>query len=130
MASRNRKNRNDDLAVRLSRRLKQLREQRGWTQVDVSRMMGVRRTSVANYEQGVSFPSVPALDKLARIFGVTIDSLIHGAESPQQIIRDRDLLEMFRRLDALDYRIKSAMMAVFEAVVFQAEEQQRARRRS
>lgn len=107
------------------RRLKELREQKGWNQGDLAEKLGVKRTSVANYEQGVSFPPLPALEKLAKVFGVSLDGLVWGTESPEQAVRDRDLLEIFRRMDQLNHRAKATLIDIIEAVLSREEREAR-----
>lgn len=116
-----RRKRPADIAERFIRRVKELREEKGWTQAELAEKLGVKRTSAANYEQGISFPPLPTLDRMARLFGVSLDALVWGEEPPEQAIRDRDLLKFFKRLDALDYRAKAALMEIMEAVLFKEE---------
>lgn len=83
---------------------------------------------MANYEQGFSFPPLPTLERTARLFGVSLDSLVWGTAAPEEIIHDRELLELFRRLDRLSSRTRAAVIEVFEGVVFKAEQEERLRR--
>lgn len=57
-------------------RLKELREEKGYTQLDVSRHIGVPKTTYANYEQGRREVSNDMLAKIASLYGVTTDYLL------------------------------------------------------
>jgi ActR/RegA family two-component response regulator len=56
-------------------KLKQLRVKNGMTQEDLAQLLGIGRTAVVAYEQGVNEPSLYNLKKLAKIFRVSIDYL-------------------------------------------------------
>ena len=51
-------------------RIKQLREERGMSQVRLSIELGVSQETVSAYENGKHFPSVQSLIKLSEIFRV------------------------------------------------------------
>lgn len=109
------------IAQRFAQRVKELRKQKGWTQIDLAQKLGIRRTAVANYEQGISFPPLPTLDRIAQLFGVSLDGLVWGYEAPEAVLQDRDLLAFFKRLNRLNYRAKAVLMEVIEAVLFREE---------
>lgn len=57
-------------------RLKELRRQYKYTQVDVARALGLSDTAIANYELERRRPEYETLARIADIFGVTTDYLI------------------------------------------------------
>lgn len=64
------------------KRLKELRAERGLTQIELARMVGHdNRVTIHNWENGNSEPNVASLKRLARIFGVSIDELV-GLKPP------------------------------------------------
>jgi transcriptional regulator with XRE-family HTH domain len=101
----------------LAEQLKKLRVQRGWTQAEVASQVGVERTLIGNYEQGLNYPAVPTLQKLARLFGVTVDHLLNGEEKPVEGFQDRELLEFCLHADKLDYSSRSALKRVIEGLL-------------
>jgi putative transcriptional regulator len=127
MAATKRKKRPPEIATNFIRRLKELRDEKGWSQGDLAERLGVRRTSVANYEQGVSFPPLPALEKLAKLFGVSLDGLVWGADPPEQAIHDRTLLAIFQRMEKLSYRAKASLVDIIEAVLDREERAEQGR---
>lgn len=56
--------------------LKQLRQRMGLRQDDVAKMVGVERSTVANWERGAKQPSLETLVKLSQLFGVSLDELV------------------------------------------------------
>ena len=57
-----------------------LRNLKGLSQEQVAEAVGISRQSYSKWEQGDTFPDIDKCDKLAKFYGVTIDSLIHSGE--------------------------------------------------
>jgi transcriptional regulator with XRE-family HTH domain len=111
-----------ETAGRIAVRIRELREQKGWKQIDLGHKLGIKRTSVSNYEQGTNLPPLPMLEKLAQVFGVSLDGLVWGAEAPEQAIQDRELLALFKRADSLNHRAKALVLEVLEAILLKEEQ--------
>ena len=61
--------------VKRRERLRKLRLQRGWTQEDVGKMLGVTGSAYGMIEQGVRSPRLPMVLQLQQIFGVPVEEL-------------------------------------------------------
>lgn len=57
-------------------RIKALREQQNITQAELSRQLGITRSSVNAWELGISIPSTQYVVELAAIFRVSTDYLL------------------------------------------------------
>lgn len=57
-------------------RIKQLREENNWTQLELSRKMNCAISSIAMYESETRKPSMEVLIKLSEIFNCSIDYLL------------------------------------------------------
>jgi len=57
-------------------RIKILREQKGLTQSDLAKQLGITRSSVNAWELGISVPSTQYIVELAKIFKVSTDHLL------------------------------------------------------
>ena len=57
-------------------RIKQLREENNWTQLELSKKMNCAMSSIAMYEKGDRKPSMEVLIKLSEIFNCSIDYLL------------------------------------------------------
>lgn len=53
-----------------------MREQKGLTQTELSKLLGITRSSVNAWEMGISVPSTQYIVELARIFRVSTDYLL------------------------------------------------------
>lgn len=65
-------------------KIKQLRSQRGMSQVALARQLGVSKSVVSSYENSVHLPPYDVLLRMARIFGVSTDYLL-GASGNRTI---------------------------------------------
>lgn len=57
-------------------RIKALREQKELTQTELSKLLGITRSSVNAWEMGISVPSTQYIVELAHIFKVSTDYLL------------------------------------------------------
>lgn len=57
-----------------------LRSIRGLTQEQVAEAVGIARQSYSKWEQGETYPDIDKCDRLAKFYGVTIDSLVHQSD--------------------------------------------------
>jgi ribosome-binding protein aMBF1 (putative translation factor) len=53
------------LAYSLGQRVKQLRDDHGWTQEQLSSQAGMTQSAVARFEAGGTTPTIPVLERLA-----------------------------------------------------------------
>jgi putative transcriptional regulator len=59
----------------MNNRLKILRAERNWSQADLAERLAVSRQSVNAIETGKYDPSLPLAFKIARVFGLTIETI-------------------------------------------------------
>ena len=58
------------------------RKQKGMTQKDIARKLGITRPAYTNIENRKKNPSLKVAFKLASILGVTLDDLLREEEKP------------------------------------------------
>lgn len=56
--------------------LKTARELLGFTQAEAAKKIGVNVDTLGNYERGKSYPDIPVLRKIEKVYRVKYDSLI------------------------------------------------------
>lgn len=75
-------------------RIKALREKAGYTQTQLSKILGITRSGVNAWEMGISVPSTQYIVELAQIFQVSTDYLL-GVERTSAVslagLTDRDV---------------------------------------
>ena len=60
----------------LHERIKPLRMDRGWNQVELAKRLGVTKQSISNWENDNIVPSIEMLVKIAKTFSVSTDYLL------------------------------------------------------
>jgi putative transcriptional regulator len=65
----------------MKNRLRILRAERNWSQADLAQRLEVSRQSVNAIETGKFDPSLPLAFKLARLFGISIESIFTDEDS-------------------------------------------------
>lgn len=60
--------------------IRDLRRAAGMTQVELASAVGVKQSTVAEWERGTSFPMASKLPALAALFGCTIDELFRDPQ--------------------------------------------------
>lgn len=68
--------------------LRNLRAQKGVSQSELARYLGVARSTVCQYEANRREPDNETLSKLADYFGVTVDYILGREESRSPCLRD------------------------------------------
>lgn len=72
----NRPQEDDDYAEVTGRNLQRLINERGTTQAAIARKLGIVRSGINKYVQGVASPSPRNIVRIARALGVTADELL------------------------------------------------------
>ena len=60
------------LAFELGRSVRELREQRGWSQTQLAQAAGMTQSAVARFEAGGTVPTLPVLERLAQALDVEL----------------------------------------------------------
>lgn len=82
-------------------RIKQLREENNWTQLELSKKMNCAMSSIAMYESETRKPSMEVLLKLSEIFDCSIDYILGKSDIRNPENKDLDKLQI--GLSAKDY---------------------------
>jgi transcriptional regulator with XRE-family HTH domain len=67
-----------DIRVRLGKRVRFLRRERGWTQVEMAEMLGIDRSYLSEIETGKKDPSLRVLKTIADGFNLSLSRLLRG----------------------------------------------------
>ena len=63
-----------------------LRAEKGMTQLDLARKMGVTDKAVSKWERDLSIPDVASLPKLAEELGTSVDELLQAKTAPAALV--------------------------------------------
>ncbi|MFS9292685.1 helix-turn-helix transcriptional regulator [Streptococcus mitis] len=83
--------------MEFSERLKNLRKEAGFTQVDVASKLGISQPAYASWERGVKKTTQENLVKIAQIFNVSIDYLVGNSEEK---LDELDNIELLFRMNS------------------------------
>lgn len=86
----------------ISDTIKALRKQAGMSQTELAQKLDVTRSSVNAWEQGISFPTIQYIIKIAKLFHTSSDYLL-GIESKKSLALDgytQDEIEILYKLIA------------------------------
>lgn len=75
----------NDVAARLGANIRQLREARGFTQVQMAKLAGVPRATWANLESGTGNPTLAVLHKVGQALQVSLEELISAPRVETQL---------------------------------------------
>ena len=102
-----------ELALFIGQQIKLHRKRNGWSQVELAKILGVGKSTIANYEKGYRSPRQNTIFQLADVFNVSVDDLfpVINSEtpttSPVQAIYDQ--LTPPRQAKALTYLEKQLL---------------------
>lgn len=95
--------------MKLSKRIKQLRNEKGIYQKELAEYLGVSRPTITQYESGTRKPDPDTLKKIATFFNVSLDYLLGRTNERQpadKIIlndknKDIEIKELFNRFNVM-----------------------------
>ena len=96
----------------LAKNIRKLRLFKNLNQAEFAALFDLKRPSVGAYEEGRAEPKFDTLIKISNHFGITIDEIVKGELTVNQIakfehptVNSTDLLVLNEKLDALFLRI-------------------------
>ncbi len=111
-------------------KLKELRQENGWTQKELGDKIGIHKMRISAYERGKVTPETKILVKMSEVFNVSLDYLVFGNEeghnnktSPTAEIKDRELLRQFEELDKVNVQDKEIIKGVIDLALWKSRTQ-------
>lgn len=104
----------------VGKKIKQLRKEKGWSQAEFGKKIGVHPQYVSAWETGDKVPSAEALVKLSQILDVSTDYLLldNVPREGTHTIDDFGLYELFRQAEVLPQEERKAIEQVVSGLVF------------
>jgi len=99
--------------------IKKIREDKGLMQKEVAAVAGMHPANYNKVEKGEREPSIDALDKIAKFFGLTVDQLIHyeGSIPKDVTIEDKTTSEKLRLIEQLEEPDKQALFRMIDCML-------------
>ena len=102
----------------LGDRLQQLRKMANLTQSEFARKISISHTQVTRYEKG-TLPPADVLDRMANVFGVSIDFIVRGDKDNyvNTTLNDTELVNQYKEVAELPKEEKSIVLKFVGAFV-------------
>lgn len=107
----------EELRKAFGTRLKELRNQKRWTQKEVAARIGLQLSQFNKYESGMHVPPADKLIALAELFSTTTDYLLTGVATDALPITNTRLMERFRALAQCQQDEQEAVIRLIDAVI-------------
>ena len=103
----------------LGERIKRLRQEKGWSQAQLSKKLNTHQKQISGYERGIHAPSIELLIKMAEIFNVTLDYIASDEQEDKSRIQiaDRELMLTVKEIDALPEEDRATIKAVLNTFI-------------
>lgn len=93
-------------------RLKELREKRGFTQMEIAGLLGMNRANFSHYERNTAMPPADVLGQMADILRVTTDYILGRSNLDVSDNNSRTLLSDIQSLSADDRYLIECMVKI------------------
>ncbi len=103
-------------------KLARLRKEKGLTQEELAKRVGVGIAQMRRYEKGASSPTLEVIKNMAKTLGVSSDELIFDENERVSSVRilDRKLLEQFEMLSKINPHDKEAVETIIEGIIIKS----------
>jgi len=103
----------------LGERIKRLRQERGWSQMQISKKLNVHQKQISGYERGIHAPSIELLMRMAELFNVSLDYIAFDDREDKHRIQlaDRELMQTVKEIDDLPEEDRMTIKAVLNTFI-------------
>jgi len=107
--------------------LKRCRTGKGISQEELAKKIAIHPVQLSRYERGQSAPSIEVVQKIADALEVSLDELVYGNQDNKadQLISDRELLGMFKKVQLLNERQKETVKDLLSTYILTSELKQK-----
>lgn len=99
--------------------IKNLRKEKGLQQKQIAIELGIDQSNYNKIENGKREPSIDLLNKLAGLFGVSVDDILNpGKELPKEVtVEDKTTMEQLRLIQQLDDEDKHVIFKMIDTML-------------
>ncbi len=108
---------NENIRKSFGKRLKDLRNQKRWTQKELAGMLDIGFSQFNKYELGLHIPPIEKLIHLARVLDTTLDYLLDGDSPEGNSLHNTRLLKRFREVEHFDSEDQETIIKVLDAMI-------------
>jgi len=110
----------------LGEKIKQLRQEKGYSQTFLEKRSGVNSKLLSKYENGRIIPTADTLRKLAEGLDISADYLIFDnvPKDGRCQLKDLELFERFKEVERMDSENRKMIVKLIDAVIIKTKVQQ------
>ena len=109
---------NPSLSKSFPKKLKQLRINRGWSQGQLAKKIGIEHNRISRYENGALWPTLELLVRIANVYEVSLDYLIRDVKGvPLSRVGNPELLKKVEEVEQLSQNEQNAVIDFLDAYV-------------
>jgi len=99
--------------------IKKLREEKGYLQKQVAAEIELGVSHYNKIEKGQREASIKVLDRLAKLYGITIDQIVNPTDDPAKevTIEDKTSAEQIKLIQQLDEKDRSIVMSIIDTML-------------
>jgi transcriptional regulator with XRE-family HTH domain len=103
----------------IGQRIKKLRQEKRWTQKDLSEKSGINWTNITKYETDRLNPTAKVLKKFAEAFEIPADKLLYDEKEiePEFMLHDKELLKQFTEVEKMSEEDRTMIKRLIQAVI-------------
>ena len=116
-----------DSAAQIGQRLAAMRKERGLTQTELAKALGLSQSMMSDYERGELRLHGELILQIVQILDVSADDLLGlsaqgkpNGKQPQRATRNKQLLNRLHKIDDLPKRDRDALMRTIDAFLERA----------
>jgi transcriptional regulator with XRE-family HTH domain len=100
-------------------RLKKARTDKGLSQTELAKLVGIHYTQIGRYEKKGAQPAADILSKLANALGVSSDFLTNGTSDDlaESSLVDKELLNQFKAIEKMNSNDKNVIKTLIDAFI-------------
>ena len=96
------------------KRIKQLMEERGWTDYRLAKESGLSHSTVTNMFNRNNAPTLPTLEAVCRAFGITLSQFFSEGNGPAEFTEEQRTL--FSKWSSLSAIQKEALLHLIDSI--------------
>lgn len=100
--------------LNISKKISELRKEKGWSQSDLAKAVDASRDIIGKYERGEHSPSIEMTTKLAEALEVTVDYLL-GKERFGKY--DKDVVKRLEGIQKMDASTRSKLFDIIDTYI-------------
>ncbi len=101
----------------LGERLARLRKERGYTQVELAKIIGIKQTIVSDYERARIRPHIEMAVRLALALEVSVDELLGASPPNSTALKNQRFQRRLKKLESLPKRDQDALVRMMDSLI-------------